>query len=90
MALIVEQKTCVRRFYVNLGLDVWGSVQQLHTKKNAANGNNRPRPLQRMFYLRSFKKKQETAHLSSLKSTPSMMRSVGTAVLSVTFASFGQ
>ena len=31
MALIVEQKTCVRRFYVNLGLDVWGSVQQLHT-----------------------------------------------------------
>ena len=25
MALIVEQKTCVRRFYVNLGLDVRGS-----------------------------------------------------------------
>ncbi len=33
MALVVEQKTRVRRFYVNLGLDVRGSVQQLHTKK---------------------------------------------------------
>ena len=33
MAVVVEQKTPVGRSDVNFGLDLWGSVQELHSEK---------------------------------------------------------